>query len=109
MAAKAALNGDTHEATRQYWIGAVGIRKDGATVTSNNVPCRLQEPAAHAEYRLCRKLDRGAIVFVVRVKRSGGLALARPCKSCREIMRVRGVRKCYYSISNNEYGVLTYD
>lgn len=108
IAKTAALNGDNKEVTRQYRIGAVGIRRDGATVVSNNVPSRLQEPAAHAENRLCRKLDRGAIVYVVRLRRDGGLAMARPCGNCREIMKVRGVKRCYYSINNNEYGVIHY-
>lgn len=108
MAAIAARNGDSKEAERQYWIGAVGVRKDGAVVSSNNVPSRLQEPAAHAESRLCRKLDRGATVYVVRLRRSGGFALARPCRHCRKIMRNRGVKRCYYTITSNEYGVMTF-
>ncbi|GAF74312.1 unnamed protein product, partial [marine sediment metagenome] len=67
---------------------------------------KYPEPNAHAENRVTRKLDYGSTVYVVRVLKNGELANARPCKSCVTIMKLRGVRRCYYSIMNNEYGVL---
>jgi len=94
---------------RQYRLGAVGIRRDGTIVEASNLPARNPEPRAHAEQRLVRKLDKGSIVFVVRVYRNGELALARPCKRCQTAMRLRGVRSCYYSISDTEYGVLLFE
>ncbi len=91
---------------RQYRFGAVGIRKDGTIVYSRNIPTRYPEPKAHAESRVARKLNRGSIVYVVRIDRKDDLTTARPCKSCQRIMKSKGVKKCFYSISNNEFGVL---
>lgn len=103
LAKRVALKGDKK---RRYKIGAVGIRTDGAIVIANNIRTRLQEPLAHAEARLSRKLDRGATVYVVRVLANGSFAIARPCCRCQRIMRFRGVKRCYYSINNREFGVL---
>jgi cytidine deaminase len=110
LARQVALKGDTLEANRHYRLGAVGIRTDGAIVTANNIPIRKPESHAkahaHAETRLVRKLDWGSIVYVVRTRRDGSLAIARPCRRCQSAMRLRGVRYCYYSINDTEYGVL---
>lgn len=91
---------------RKYKIGAVGIRSDGVMVTSRNIGCRTPEPTAHAESRLAKKLDQGAIVFVVRVLSNGNLALAKPCKNCQNALKAKKVRRCYYSINNNKYGFM---
>jgi len=108
LARKIATKGDTPEANRHYRIGAVGIRNDGAIVAASNTPQRNPEPKAHAEYRLVKKLDWGSVVYVVRIRRDGTLALARPCRNCRGAMRLRGVKRCYYSINDTEYGVIHY-
>lgn len=91
---------------RHYRLGAVGIRNDGAIVTSNNIPSQGVLANTHAEARVVRKLDQGSTVYVVRIQRNGELTLARPCNSCQKAMRGRGVKKCYYSISEHEYGVI---
>jgi tRNA(Arg) A34 adenosine deaminase TadA len=106
LARKTALKGDTREASRQYRLGAVGVRSDGAIVTSSNIPHRTPEPQAHAEARLAKKLDWDATVYVVRIQSDGRLTTARPCKKCQNAMRLRGVKRCYFSVSENEYGVL---
>lgn len=103
LAKKVAVRGDKK---RQYKIGAVGIRRDGTIVSANNIRNRLQEPRAHAEARLVRKLDWGSVVYVVRVLANGKLTMARPCRFCERTMRLRGVKRCYYSINNEEYGVM---
>lgn len=94
---------------RHYRLGAVGIRSDGAIVTSCNIPSRAFVRQAHAEARLIRKLDVGSEVFIVRILRDGRLATARPCRQCQLIMRQRGVRRCYYSIDEKAYGTLTWE
>ncbi len=91
---------------RQYRFGAVGIRTDGTMVFSRNIPTRHPEPKAHAESRVVRKLNRGSIVYVVRIDRKNNLTMARPCKHCQRIMKSKGIKRCYYSISNKEFGVL---
>ena len=93
---------------RRYRLGAVGIRRDGTIVTAKNIPNRIPEPQAHAEARLTRKLDKNSIVYVVRIDCDNNLTMARPCQSCRGIMKARGVKRCYYSINENEYGVINF-
>ena len=93
---------------RQYRLGAVGVRSDGAMVMATNVPCQHPQRHAHAEARLTRKLDHGSSVFVVRVLKDGTMANARPCDNCQKAMRGRGVKNCFYTISNLEYGVLVF-
>ena len=94
---------------RKYHFGAFGIRSDGAIVSSTNGGTRGERtPSAHCEARLSRKLDVASIVFVARTTRSGAVALARPCVGCQLAMKHRGVAKCYYTISSNEYGVLVF-
>lgn len=89
---------------RRYRLGAVGVRSDGATVVARNIPNRLPEPMAHAEARLSKKLDRGSIVYIVRIDRSGGLVMAKPCANCLRLLRSKKVKKIFYSINNKEYG-----
>ncbi len=91
---------------RQYRFGAVGIRKDGTIVYSRNIPTRCPEPKAHAESRVVRKLNKNSVIYVVRIDRNNKLTTARPCKDCQRIMKSKGVKKCFYSISDKEYGVL---
>lgn len=107
LAKSIAVKGDTR-IRRQHRLGAVGIRSDGATVTANNLPNTGPEIHAHAEARVVRKLDWGGTVFVVRIMRNGDFGLARPCKGCTALMKYNGVKKCYYSINNNEYGVIIF-
>ncbi len=94
-------------------IGAVGIRGDGAIVTASNGPVIIFNdekkgsfPEAHAEIRLSRKLDVGSIVYVARVRKGDGMyGNARPCKDCRTALKARGVKKVFYTIGPNEYGI----
>ena len=117
LARQVALKGDTLEADRHYRLGAVGTRNDGTIVTASNIPIRTPnsntgahaKAHAHAETRLVRKLDWGSTVYVVRIRRDGSLAMARPCRRCQSAMRLRGVRYCYYSINDAEYGVINYE
>lgn len=98
---------------RSFLIGAAAIRSDGVCVCSANGPVLMHGDDkhyfkwAHAEARVIRKVDKGATVFVVRVcKTTGGFKNARPCQTCINAMRTRMVKKVYYTISNNEFGVI---
>jgi deoxycytidylate deaminase len=51
-----------------------------------------------------RKFTDGAVLFVARVQKSGGLVNARPCLVCRELIREAQVKKVHYSIGPNEWG-----
>ena len=64
---------------RDFIMGAIALRKDGTKVASANGPVivpgvkqRAFFSNAHAESRLCRKIDKGSVVFVIRVGKKDG-------------------------------------
>lgn len=92
---------------RKARIAAVGLRSDGTVVSSYNGAAEERKPSAHAEARLSKKLDRGAIVYVARTRKDNfKLANSKPCPTCMSIMKNRGVSTIYYSIADNEFGVI---
>lgn len=53
------------------------------------------------------KIDlRGTKIYVVRIKVSGGLGMAKPCEICEHVLYNYGIRRAYYSIDDDEYGVM---
>jgi len=102
IAAQIALGGDQ---CRNYLLAAVIKRKDGAVVVSTNALTKLPQPAAHAEARALRKADVGCEMYVARVLRDGTWALAKPCRHCQRLIRSKGVKRVYYTIAPNEWGV----
>ena len=92
---------------RAFLLGSVGVRSDGRIVHSKNSASNNIIPEAHSEARLTKKLGFNATVYVARVSRgTKELAMARPCKSCQNILRSFRVKNVYYTISKNEYGML---
>lgn len=91
---------------RSYLVGAIGRREDGAVVSARNGFSGDPVFEAHAEARLCRKLDAGATVWVARVTRDGCFALAKPCPSCEERLRSKGVARVVYTTGPGAYDVL---
>ena len=91
---------------RNFRIGAVGIRSDGIIVKSRNASDRNLCPAGHAEAKLIKKLDRGSVVYVCRIRKSGGFGMAKPCKNCELLLRNKGIKEVYYSINDEEFGRL---
>jgi deoxycytidylate deaminase len=117
IAAKVAI-GDSDMA-RNFWLGAVGRRRDGAIVTSRNGPASFggqipkfkKLPGSHAESRLCKKMDTNGEVYVVRVSREHFTKTnkilyknARPCEICQQTLRSRRVKKVYYTAGEDEFG-----
>jgi deoxycytidylate deaminase len=49
---------------------------------------------------------RGSKIYVVRIKPSGGLGLAKPCEICQHVLYNYGIKRAFYSVDNDEYGVL---
>ncbi len=96
--------GKKRDDKRQYWIGAVGERSDGTLVFSSNGPTPQPDRCAHAEYKVSRKLDYNAVVYVARVLRNGDFAMAKPCNNCLKAMKSKHVRRVYYTIGPGEYG-----
>jgi len=69
--------------------------------------------STHAELdAICKaraKVDlRGTKLFVTRIKPSGGMGMARPCEICMGALENYGIKRVYYSIEDNEYGVLKF-
>lgn len=91
---------------RHYLLGAVGERGDGTLVKASNTRTRTPNRKCHAEYRLTKKLDYGAIVYVARVLRDGDYGLAMPCADCIKAMRSKRVHKVYFTIDQHNYGVI---
>jgi hypothetical protein len=107
LAAKIAV---AKEDKRSFLLSAIGVRSDGAMVRAINAPSISPNRVAHAEYRLSRKLDTGAVVYVCRIRLlDGKKALARPCKSCIKVLKSRGVSKVYFTRGPNKWGVLDFD
>jgi tRNA(Arg) A34 adenosine deaminase TadA len=93
--------------SRKGIIGAVGVRKDNVIVHARNgiIPFPSgRYPAIHAEARLCKKLGRGAVVYVARTRKDGSLALARPCINCIQIMTSYKVKAVFWTIDNDDWG-----
>lgn len=116
VAAKTALPSHKGD-VRQFWLGCVAVRKDGTLVKAKNgaaiIPSHTKYygiPSSHAEGRVVRKIDKGAILYVARVRREDGcLAMARPCGMCRSIIKAKKIKKVYYTINDNQYGVFYVD
>ncbi len=97
------------EDPRFFWLGAVGIRSDRVIVSASNGPSYGHDRRVHAEYRLARKMDGESIVFVARIGRdTGHFRIARPCFDCEKVLKHKGVKKIFYTISHNEYGCIEF-
>lgn len=106
-AAKIATN--SGDRGRCFLLGAIGVRQDQAIVRAHNGMVYIPQPSAHAERRCLKKAGYGCTIYVARiVKLNGSLGLARPCNNCWLAMQRQGVVRCYYTISNTEYGVITF-
>lgn len=97
-----------YDDNRTFFVGAIGIRKDGAKVMSRNSTAEMISPNLHAEAKLAKKLDVGAVVYVARFRKDWTWGNARPCRSCRAILRAKGVKKVYYTVGNGEYGMIDF-
>lgn len=64
----------------------------------------------HAELKsvlgISRQLTQGADVFVVRVNWQGKFKLSKPCPMCMACMSYVGVKRVFYSIDEDNYGVI---
>ena len=105
FAAARALRGLRSHIQKNYLLAAVIVRKDGAIVVSTNAVTQNPNPSAHAEARALKKADFGAELYVARVIRDGTWVMAKPCKTCQALIRAKGIRKVYYTISPDNYGV----
>jgi tRNA(Arg) A34 adenosine deaminase TadA len=104
----AAFTAESKKDRRTFRIGAVAVRNDGTVVRACNGPSIIPCSSAHAEVRLSRKLDKGAVVFVARIRSNGMFGMAKPCYMCECILKSKGVRTVYYTDSDNNILRLDY-
>jgi len=103
-AAKLAMSGDK---TKNHLLAAVAKRKDGAVVASRNGKTQVPRPTAHAEVRTLKKAGHGCTLYVAKVhKRTGEWGMAKPCNNCMTRIKNMKVRRVYYTIGPDEYGVI---
>lgn len=93
---------------RKFFVGAVAIRNDGAIVYSFNGPTKYPVRSVHAEYRISKKIDVGAVVYVARIKANGESAIAKPCKNCQKALKSKGVKRVYYTVDNDSFDYMDF-
>lgn len=94
--------------TRNYCLGAVAIRDDDVMVYAYNGHAGVPTPQVHCEARLCRKLDKGAIVYLARTTTNGKWANSKPCGDCMRALKRAAVKKIYYTTGPNEWDSLDF-
>lgn len=106
MTAELAIAENDLNRKRHYRLGCIGIRSDGAIVKSNNSVSISPNRMTHAEYKVCRKMDKGGEIFVSRVKYDNNeYAMARPCVACQKVSLSKNIEKVFYTINHSDYGV----
>jgi tRNA(Arg) A34 adenosine deaminase TadA len=102
----AGLTAVSKDDRRSFLLCALGIRSDGVLVKSLNGPTEKPNAEIHAERRLSKKLDYNAIVYVARVRLdTKKFGLSRPCRACMSALISKKVKRVYYTINANQYGV----
>ena len=92
---------------RSFLLGSIGIRSDGKLVKAFNSPSEFPDRTAHSEFRLSKKLDYGATVYVARVRlQDGQFGMSRPCFNCMKVLKSKKVKRIYYTISAGEFGII---
>jgi tRNA(Arg) A34 adenosine deaminase TadA len=93
--------------SRSFILGAIAIRKDGVMVKALNSPTEMPNRQIHAEYRVSKKIDCGATIYVARIRLvDNKFGMARPCHNCMKILASKRVKKIYYTIDHDEFGII---
>lgn len=105
----AALTATQKQDNRSFLLGSVAVRADGKLVRSFNSPSEVPNRMAHSEFRLSKKLDYGATVYVARVKLiDGSFGMSKPCHNCMKALVSKKVRRIYYTITSSEFGIIDF-
>lgn len=91
---------------RAFFLGAIAERADGTIVGARNGPATEPQFRHHAEWRLSRKLDKGATVFIARTNKEGQWRNAKPCPSCMRRLIRCGVGRLIWTEGPGVYGTL---
>ncbi|MEV2236416.1 deaminase [Streptomyces phaeochromogenes] len=99
----------------RYKVGAVLVMGSRVLAMSpnrqrNNPTVDYRHATFHAEEYVLRRTPRsaGTIIYVARLDSSGNQALAKPCPRCEEALREAGVKRAYYTASENEVGAIDF-
>jgi tRNA(Arg) A34 adenosine deaminase TadA len=100
-------------------ILSVGYNKSGTNAfvrhyqkVAKHEYCETTHAEQDAILKVRSKTDlRGSKIFVVRLRAPnsplGELGMARPCPICQGVLKSYGIKRAYFSINDNEYGVLS--
>ena len=107
------------KSTGKFMLGAVlakGKQVISVGINSNRTHPRMQRfnpdrsytVTLHAEVDACMGVPddalEGADLYVVRVNKTGGWAMAKPCKICRKFLHDARLRRVFYSNKDGEMG-----
>ena len=112
------------KSTSRFRLGAVLAKKNRVISTGYNDMRKTHTimqkynrdktwaPGLHAEVDACigvpaAEMD-GADLYVVRILKSGHLAMAKPCRICQQFLAKSGIPIVYYSISPNKYDFIRF-
>lgn len=87
---------------KNFLLGCVALRRDGAVVVASNIRTQDPMPSAHSEFRCLRQAGQGATLWIARVDRAGKPCMAKPCKYCETLIRNKMVKRVYYTVNENE-------
>lgn len=83
-------------------IFKIGFNKYFKTLVFDDKNVKL---SIHAEIDVLYKLDKkymGLDILIIRIGKNGLLRNSRPCNSCIDKLRAKGIRKAYYSNNNGD-------
>lgn len=112
LAGKIALSAPDRD-TKNFLLGAVGVRKDGTKVYGRNgavfsttINYYQLIPNSHAEGRVLGKMGRGGVIYVARVlKLNNQFAMSMPCPVCAMRIKAANIEKVYFTIDATHYGI----
>jgi len=77
-----------------------------------NIPTYIEYPYIHAESSLVSLLlnkyndiDTNLSIVVLRINRQGKILLSKPCDNCQKILDAVGLKKIYWSIDKDNFGI----
>lgn len=104
-----------HKSEHSKWkLGSV-VWRGGSVISTGfnrvrNDPSVVEDEkyfmcTVHAEVDALRNAGStdGAKLFVARVRRSGGIGLAKPCARCMDTIREHGIKRVYYTDDCGEW------
>lgn len=96
---------------RKAFVGAVALTRNSGLFFAYNGSAKNKSPSSHAEIRLLRKIPKGKgkgtdTVYIGRKLRNGSAANARPCDRCRKALKNASVKKVFFTLEGDSYGVI---